>query len=495
MTPNDMSLEKYILVLRNHIRLIGAVFIMAMIIASVITYMTPKTYTATVLLNFDFKGANPVDNRGLSVLAEETYIETQVGIIQSQNVAQQVEDGLSDYERERLILALEAENTVIDKIISRIRRALNSLFSSRQVKQQVSGLESSGSESLDVRSAYGWLTYYLGSRLNVDPRFNSRIVELSYETTDPQIAALMANRFADAYIATSLQMVIDPARKTTVWFDTQLKSLRKKLEDAQTALTAYQQQEGIVFTDERLDTENSRLQELSAQLVKAQQNTRIAVTAQSKLREILDRGGSLMTFEPVFSDPMVQNIKTEIRGLKAEIAEISSSLGRNHPRYKRVSSELQAAKNRLNQEVRAITDGIDNGVELSLSREHSLNKALEDQKKLVLDLKVEHDRIAVLKRSVESAQASYNAALNEMNTTSMQSMIDQTNVSIVDSADIPGHHSSPKVTTNLILGAFSGLLLGIGLAVLMEIFIRRVHSRDDLVTELGIPLLGHLKKV
>jgi capsular polysaccharide biosynthesis protein len=77
----------------------------------------------------------------------------------------------------------------------------------------------------------------------------------------------------------------------------------------------------------------------------------------------------------------------------------------------------------------------------------------------------------------------------------MQSMVDQTNVSIVDRATVPRKHSSPKVMVNLTIGVLGGLLLGIGAAVFMDVFVRKVHSREDLMGELGVPLLGHLKKV
>ena len=154
-----------------------------------------------------------------------------------------------------------------------------------------------------------------------------------------------------------------------------------------------------------------------------------------------------------------------------------------------------ALRQRLDAEIKTITDGINNAAELSGERERDLENSLEAQKQLVLDLKNEHNAIAVLQREVESAQATYNAALTALNTTSMQSMVDQANVSIVDRANIPGGPSSPRVMKNLALGLLGGLLLGIGLAVVLEISIRRVHSLEDLTAELGVPLLAHLKKV
>jgi uncharacterized protein involved in exopolysaccharide biosynthesis len=160
----------------------------------------------------------------------------------------------------------------------------------------------------------------------------------------------------------------------------------------------------------------------------------------------------------------------------------------------KIDSELYAARTRLEAEIKSISDGINNAADLSTEREHDLNEELVKQKKLVLALKNQHDRIAVLEREVESLQTTYNAALKQLNTTSMRSMVDQTNVSIVDAANIPGRHSSPRVLTNLALGGFAGLLFGVGLAIFREVFTRRVYSRDDIINELGIPLLGHLKK-
>jgi len=267
------------------------------------------------------------------------------------------------------------------------------------------------------------------------------------------------------------------------------------LEDAQSKLTAYQQKEGIVSSDERLDTENSRLKDLSGQLVDAQQATRNAVTERQKLEEVLNSGAALTTFGPVASNSVVQNIKSEIRDLQGQLVQNSNSLGKNHPKMKKLYSELAAARARLELEIQSITDGISNAADLSSERERDLGLSLEAQKQLVLDLKNQHDRIAVLKREVETAQATYNAALTQLNTTSMQSMVDQTNVSIIDRANIPRRHSSPDLVKNLAFGILGGLMLGIGLAVLMELFSRRVHYKEDFTVELDIPLLGHLKKV
>lgn len=497
MTSNEMSLHQYLEILRARAWLIIGVFGVAIVIAGIITYLTPKMYTASTSLNFEFKGGNPfASTGGMSVWSENTYIATQMDIIKSLNVAQKVEDSLTQKERTHLIASLQAKDSEIDKLMRTIKRPIKLLFSNavNRVREGKASSETRDGDVLQIRSPYKWLARSIGQDMTVQPMFGSRIVEITYASTDRQVAALMANKFAEAYIIVNLQMIVNPAHKTKLWFDEQLKSLRKNLQDTQSRLTAYQQKEGIIATDGRIDTENKRLQDLTSQLVVAQRETRNAVTEQLQLREILEGGAPLMTFPKVFNNSVIQKIKSEIRTLEDTFVENSSRLGENHPKYKRVRLELNAKRSRLDAEIKAITGGIDNAAELAMKREHELAKTLEQQKQLVLNLKHEYDRIAVLAREVESAQTTYNTALDQLNKTSMRSMVDQTNVSIVDPANVPKIHSSPRVMNNLVLGGLCGLLLGVGLTIFMEILTRRVHSKEDLITEMRVPLLGQLKK-
>lgn len=499
MTANDLDLGKILYILRARLPLILGLLAASLAIATIITLYTPKMYRAATSLNFEFK-TNPVDSRGQFELTEKTYLNTQMGIMESYHVAQEVVDSLSDYETDRFISSLEAQNSELDKFKYSVKESIKSLFEAKPEAVPVEGMQIGASKddrpTLNIGSpGYSWIARAAGGNLEVTPLFGSRIVEVAYLSTDPKIAALMANRYADAYIAVNLKMIVDPAYRSKIWFDEQLKSLRKSLEDAQERLTAYQQEQGIVTSDERLGIETARLQELNGQLVAARQNTRNSETEREKLKALQASNASLDTFQPVFNNAVVQKIKGEIRDLEGRIAQNSDTLGDNHPEMKQLRSELYQARKKLDAEVDSIIDGTNNATELSRERESMLADEVEAQKKVVLQLKTVHDRIAVLEREVESSQSTYNAALNQLNTTSMQSLVDQTNVTIVDVANVPRTHSTPSFMKNLALGGFAGLLLGVGLAILLETIGRRIHAKDDFTDELEIPLLGHLKKV
>ena len=68
----------------------------------------------------------------------------------------------------------------------------------------------------------------------------------------PEFAAAVANAFAHAYMSTTIELKVEPARQYADWFGTQGKELRDRLEKAQAKLSAYQQEHGIVASDERV---------------------------------------------------------------------------------------------------------------------------------------------------------------------------------------------------------------------------------------------------
>lgn len=494
----EMNIQQYLQLLIAHIRLISIVLMVVVTVVGVFTYYSPKMYTAYTSLNFDFKGGNPFADARSVTARETTYLATQIDLIQSQNVAQKVVDSLNGVERSALIEALDRRQSVLGQLIGQARSAISSLFEAPPPELGIStegvGETLAPQEIIRVENPYHWLSGGVLGDLEVTPSFGSRIVEISYSSTNPKVAALIANRVAEAYVDKNLEMIVDPARRTKTWFDEQLKSLRVKLEASQERLTDYQQQQGVVATDERVDTETSRLSELSSQLVIAQQNTRDAVTSLNRLQEVLGEGKSPMTMPAVFNNPVVQAIKSELRQLEIKQSELSSKLGENHPKLQQINTDLKLVRGRLNKEVQSIADGINSAARLASTRETSARESLDAQKALVLGLKRQRDDMAVLMREVESAQATYNTALRELNESSMQSVVDQTNVYVVDPASVPSRRSSPQVIKNMILGTMVGLVLGIGWAILLELFNRKVRSREDIEMDLGIPVLGILEK-
>ena len=131
MTSNEINIENIFLILRMHARLIAAVFTLVVLIAAIITYQTPKMYSATTSLNFEFSSNNPLEDQESKVSLQDSYITTQTGILSSVNVAQRVVDGLTDYEKKRLTAALIAKASIVDDLKFRLKQVTGLLFNEK----------------------------------------------------------------------------------------------------------------------------------------------------------------------------------------------------------------------------------------------------------------------------------------------------------------------------------------------------------------------------
>ncbi len=231
-----MNVNILLVIFRARMGLILFTLILTLVASVVFTMLQPSRYIARTSLVLNVAGATPFEQGSMSAQLTAGYLATQLDIISSQSVALRVVDNLDIENDERLKRTLLQDHDGVMAVRDRLASKLSGF-------------------------------------LSVHPSRDSRVVELAFTFTDAEVAALMANAFADAYIETNLQLNMEPAARSAVWFDDQIKVFRKRLEEAQRRLTDYQQQQGIVMIDERLDTETNRLNELSKNYVDAQSQT------------------------------------------------------------------------------------------------------------------------------------------------------------------------------------------------------------------------------
>src|SRR5690606_421256 len=116
------------------------------------------------------------------------------------------------------------------------------------------------------------------------------------------------------------------------------------------------------------------------------------------------------------------------------------------------------------------------------------------QRARVMKMRTAREEGAVLLRDVENAQRAYDAVLNRLHQTSLESRTTQSNAYVLAQASPPLVPSSPKVLRNVVLAIVVGLVLAIGAAVVLEFVDRRVRSEEEISELIGLPLLGVLPR-
>lgn len=442
-----MNFLQLLLILRARKWIVlGALLVTVTTTALVSLFLLPKEYTANATLVVDSKSKDPFSGQLIPSQMFPGYMATQVDIIKSKTV------GLK----------------VIDKL---------KLVDTPGTHDQF--MASTGGKG-DIRN---WLADLLLKKLEVEPSRESSVIQISFDATEPQFAAIVVNAFAKSYIETNLEFRVEPARQTAAWFDNQITQLRENLENAQTKLSDFQRDNGIVESEERMDVESRNMAELSSQMV----------AAKSAAYESTARVSQSSALPEVINNPVVQGLKAQVAQSEGRLADLASKMGKNHPQYQSLDAELQILRGKLNNEIRTATRGVSANASAARQREGNLTAAYEAQKKRVLGQKKQREEVMLLVGEVQNAQRIYDAALQRYGQTRMEAQSTQTDITILNPAIPPAKSSKPRVFLNVMLAVFLGAMLGIVMAFMMEMLDRRMRSAYDLAS-LGVPVLGELRR-
>lgn len=411
-----------------------------------LTWTAPKKYTATASVVADIR-ADPIGGGSALGAASPNFLMTQVDIIQSQRVAARVVQ----------LLKLAEVPALRERWL--------------ETTKGVGDFEK-------------WLQDLMLGGLDVRPSRGSNVINLIYEGSDPKFVAGVVNAFVSAYLDTVLEMRIAPARDYAKLFDENAKSLRDKLEQAQARLSEYQQKSGLVVTDERLDIESQRLNELNAQLTAIQA---AAADSGSRQKQAQSQGDRMLE---VMNSPLVSGLRGDLSRQEAQLEQLGARLGDNHPSVRELRSGVAELRARLEQEVKRAQSGMGIANDVNESRVIQARAALEAQRAKVLKLREVRDEAAVLVREVDNAQRAYEGVLGRLSFSNLEAQANQTSVAALEMANAPNRPSSPRIFLNFLLGGLIALVAGIAVVWARESADRRVRAPSDLEELANVPLIG-----
>jgi chain length determinant protein EpsF len=449
-----LTFAQFLQILRARRAMITTVALALTLAGALVTFLLPQTYLAQVALVTDVKDTDPVTGTAVRSQALANYLNTQSDIIMSRTVALKV----------------------VDKLHLADDRSLQALFEER----------AHGAGSLRE-----WIADRLTSNLEVDFSRSSNVYQITYGAADGGDAALLANAFADAYIQTTIELKMDPARREAGWFDEQLLGLRKTLEAAQSRLSNYQRENSLVTTDGRLDIETARLAGMATELVNAQTEASDAATRRDQMKRALDAGRT-EELPDVVRNGLVQSMKADLTRAEGKLAEAAERYGPNHPQYIAAAAEVNSLRRRMMVELQTARGSIEQTAQIAERRAAQMQAALEDQKRRILELKRASDERDVLSREVESAQRTYDAATQRASAVRLESRLDQGTVAVLAPATPPLDPARPRPLLNTVAALMFGLALGVGLAVASEWRDRRVRCGADIAAATGVLLLAEI---
>lgn len=326
--------------------------------------------------------------------------------------------------------------------------------------------------------------------LKVEPVKNSRMVNISYDYRDPNLAAAIADGIANAYIEQVLDIKMGTAKHAVEWMTKKIEEQKVKLESSQIALQEYMKDKDIVALENKEVITPQKLQNLSYQLTLAETKRREAEALYHQVKDLGNNVEAALAVPAIAGDMVVQSLRSEEIKKEKEILEMSKKLGEKHPQMIRLNEDVRAIKEKIASESKRVIASIRNDYELSKSKEAGLRNLFAQGKGEALVLSEKSIQYGVLKREVESNQQIYEALLKRIKETSLIEEVKSFNIYIVDRAEVPKAPVKPRKPFNIFLSIIVGIFGGIGVAFFLEYIDNTFKRPEDVEEKLSVPLIG-----
>jgi len=394
------------------------VFVIVAVTATVDTFTTTPVYQARTQLLIEADKPNIVQFK--EVIEEQgsaDFYPTQYALLRSRALARRTLTSLKVWDHP------EFGGPSSTPLPFNLRRSLSQLAG--MPRSFVAGLvQREGAKVTDLRlqdetADHARAIDALLSRLSISPVRNSRLVDVSYESTDPALATRVVNAHARMYIEQSLEFKFLASKEASDWLGQRLAEERGKVEAAEQALQGYREQHDAVSLEDRQNIVIQKLTDLSSAVTRAKTERVTKQTLRDQLIALQSEPARLDTFPAILQNPVIQELKSQLTDAQRQHAQLSEQLGDKHPDMAKVRSAIRTTEARLQAEIAKIAQGIRNEYQNAQDQERSLTIMLDDQKRDALRLNQIQIEYGVLQRNAQSTHQLYQTLLQRTNETNV----------------------------------------------------------------------------
>jgi capsular exopolysaccharide synthesis family protein len=318
---------------------------------------------------------------------------------------------------------------------------------------------------------------------------------LTFQHRDPEVAALLANAYADEYINYMLDRAGQSNESAIRFLRARVEETGDRVRDGELKLQEYREKLNVVSLEENQNIVVQNLNQLNGALSSARIDLLQAETELREVEQALAEGRTPLEIPALTRISNAETYEEQIQQLNVEREVLAVKYLDRHPRMIENAAQIKVQQERLEASVNQAIEALRMNRNQAEATVEQLEIRLAEAEQESLDL----DRMAVdfnvLQRNIENDRSSFNQLLNRLNETLVSSQLSTTNVRIVDRAGVPWTPFSPDrtkiflITAVLFVGLFSGLPIGLGLIN------DKLKSRHEVESYLKQDLIGEIPRI
>ena len=308
--------------------------------------------------------------------------------------------------------------------------------------------------------------------LNVYQVENSRVIVIEFSSSDPELAARVPNAVADAYVASLRAAKQQANADATEWLEPEIEDLRERVKEAEARVAGFRAQSDLLIGDNNTVLATQQLAELSSELSRVRANRSAAEARAEAVRAALERGVALETLPDVLASGLIQRLRERQVELRAQIADLSTTLLDNHPRIRSLQSQLADLDGQIRAEAQKVLEGLETEAATARQRESELTAELNRLKAESARAEEEQVELRALEREAAAQRELLESYLTRYREAAARGERNYLPVDarVFSRAVIPAEPYFPKVLPLTLAGFAAALLVMVIVTLLRELF-------------------------
>ncbi len=322
---------------------------------------------------------------------------------------------------------------------------------------------------------------------------DTRLVDVSVETEDAELAAVFANELAAAFQEENLEQRMKRSSEALEWLAKRARDLEKQVAEAEMALQDYKAREDTIALEDQSNIVTAELEQLNEAVTRAKTERIAAERTYRQLQNFLE--GDV----PVEQLPAALTVSEGFRTVLAQLGEKKAELARlqeryldKHPKVIEAKAELQGLREHARLEARNLLEQAKADLDLLRAREEGLQAALEEQEKKAMLLDRKAVEYGILERQAETTRKLYSSILQRMEEASVAGTVESNNITLVKEAVPPGRPAKPNKPRILVAYTGFGFVVAVAFILFLNMLDDRIRSQEDVENSLKIPFLGYV---
>lgn len=479
-----LSISHILHVFWLHRQMFVAVFVFITISASIVLFQLTPEYTSEAKILVGTAKAQVVDVKAVlsGDMSTDDAVKSEVEILTSRSLAKKVITRLDllnhaefnpKLKEKSFFSNLNPVNWIPDEFKEALGKKSEPLTEEEAEQQRLA-------KATDI---------YI-KKLTASPVRGSQVIKITFKSTDPKLAAKIANTHGEIYIVDQLEAKFEATEKASAWLNDQLTELRIKVADSEKAVETYRSTHNLSRGVQGEGLLQGQLSEINSQLIIAKAARAEAGARLRQVENLLKNGADIETAPEVLSSPLIQSLRQQEAELTRKISEMAVEYGPKHPKMIRVKAEIADLQANIDAEIRKIAAGLRNEVNIASTREQSLQSSLAAIEYRSGSSQKDEVALRALEREANANRILFETFLNRFKETSSTQGMAEADARIISAAEVPQQASFPKKPLMLMLIVIMATVVSSAVVFLLEMLNPGLRSPEEVESLLGVPAIG-----